>query len=210
MRETVMEWSADHSVGIEEIDRQHKELLRLFALIKEAIATDQGWSAIHYGLVEVKRFALFHFQFEEALMRLYGFADCDRHAEAHGGTCKKCCILESTAHESLQDSTKEEILKFFSDWLVDHIQGADRSYARHILEGAKRRGAAGIQASTRLTNENPGYPWSARRAVRCGRTGASRSGAPRHARPALRAAGSRPRQVAGCPAGSVAGGPTHP
>jgi hemerythrin len=134
MRETVMEWSADHSVGIEEIDRQHKELLRLFALIKEAIATDQGWSAIHYGLVEVKRFALFHFQFEEALMRLYGFADCDRHAEAHDDMLRK---LESTEHESLQDSTKEEILKFFRDWLVDHIQGADRSYARHILEGAK-------------------------------------------------------------------------
>jgi hemerythrin len=133
-RETVMEWSADHSVGIEEIDRQHKELLRLFSIIKEAIANDQGWSAIHYGLVEVKRFAHFHFQFEEALMRLYGFAECAQHTATHE---KMLHRLESTEHESLQESTKEEILRFFRDWLVDHIHGADRSYARHILEGAK-------------------------------------------------------------------------
>lgn len=128
-----MEWSADFSVGIEEIDRQHKELLRLFAVIKNAIASDQGWSTIHYGLVEVKRFAHFHFQFEEALMRLYGFDGYAEHTAAHE---KMLHTLESTAHESLQESTKEEILKFLRDWLVDHIHGADRSYARHILEGA--------------------------------------------------------------------------
>lgn len=129
-----MEWNADNSVGIEEIDRQHRELFRLFGLIKEAIATDQGWSAIHYGLVEVKRFALFHFQFEEALMRLYGFPECTQHAEAHETMLQK---LESTEHKSLQETTKEEILKFLRDWMVDHIQGADRSYARHILDGAR-------------------------------------------------------------------------
>lgn len=128
-----MEWSPEYSVGIEEIDRQHKELLRLFAVIKNAIASDQGWSTIHYSLVEVKRFAHFHFQFEEALMRLYGFDGYEEHMAAHE---KMLHTLESTAHESLQESTKEEILKFLRDWLIDHIHGADRSYARHILEGA--------------------------------------------------------------------------
>jgi hemerythrin len=129
-----MEWSPEYSVGIEEIDRQHKELLRLFAVIKNAIAADQGWSTVHYGLVEVKRFAHFHFQFEEALMRLYGFDGYEEHTAAHE---KMLHTLESTAHESLQESTKEEILKFLRDWLVDHIHGADRSYARHILDGAR-------------------------------------------------------------------------
>jgi len=128
-----MEWKADYSVGIEEIDRQHKELLRLFGVIKDAISADEGWSTIHFGLVEVKRFAHFHFEFEEALMRLYGFVGLDEHTATHQQMLHR---LESTEHDSLQESTKEDILKLFRDWLLEHINGADRSYARHILAGA--------------------------------------------------------------------------
>ncbi len=137
-----MEWKADYSVGIEEIDRQHKELLRLFGVIKDAISADEGWSTIHFGLVEVKRFAHFHFEFEEALMRLYGFAGRDEHTATHQQMLHR---LESTEHDSLQESTKEDILKLFRDWLVEHINGADRSYAHHILAGAGVVPSAGFK-----------------------------------------------------------------
>jgi hemerythrin len=129
-----MEWTAAFSLGIEEIDRQHKELLRLFSMIEEAIAKDEGWSAIHYGLVEVKNIAQFHFRFEEALMRLYGFPGLTDHGEAHQAIMQK---LTATEQESLQSDAKQEMLKFFRDWLFSHIRDDDRAYAEFILGGAR-------------------------------------------------------------------------
>ena len=111
-------------------------------MIKDAITADEGWSTIHFGLVEVKRFADFHFRFEEALMRLYGFAGCEEHTTTHR---KMLHRLASTEHDSLQESTKEDILKFLRDWLVEHINGADRAYAEHIFSGAGVVPAAGFK-----------------------------------------------------------------
>ncbi|MCX7166838.1 MAG: bacteriohemerythrin [Rhodocyclales bacterium] len=129
-----MEWRSIYSVGIEEIDNHHKQLLRHFSSIEDAIATSQGWSAIHYGIVEARQFADFHFRFEEALMRLYGYAECDEHAEAHRKILQK---IEDIEQSTLQADAAEGLLKFFRDWLLNHIQHADRGYAQHILMGAK-------------------------------------------------------------------------
>lgn len=129
-----MQWKPAYSVGIEEIDSQHKELLRLFSIVEEAAGDNQGWSAMHFGLLEVKRFAQFHFRFEEALMRLYGFADYENHAESHGQIVQKMEIVEGNV---LRGEARNEVVRFFRDWLVAHIQGTDRSYAQHVLSGAK-------------------------------------------------------------------------
>lgn len=129
-----MEWRAEYSVGIVEIDSQHKELLRLFSCVEEAVVTRQGWSAIHYGLVEVRQFTQFHFKFEEALMRLYGYTDSAEHAEAHRKILREVVGIEQA---SVQKHAEEGVLTFFRNWLTDHIQGADRSYSDHILKGGK-------------------------------------------------------------------------
>jgi hemerythrin len=128
-----MHWNSAYSVGIEEIDNQHRELLRLFSIVENAIQMKQGWSTVHYGLIEVRAFAKFHFKFEEALMRLYGFPDYAGHGEVHERILKRTEVVE---HASLQVDAEDQVMKFFRDWLIDHIQGADRAYARHILAGA--------------------------------------------------------------------------
>lgn len=129
-----MIWLSAYSVGIAEIDVQHKELVRLFSNVEESIVTDQGWSAIHYGIVELTGCAQFHFRFEEALMRLYGFPGCGPHSEEHGKIMHK---LAATSHESLRADAKEEMLMFFKEWLINHILGTDRFYAQYILSGAR-------------------------------------------------------------------------
>lgn len=129
-----MQWRTEYSVGIEEIDSHHKELLRLFSSIEEMIASGQRWSVIHYRIVEVRQFAQFHFKFEEALMRLFGHPEFEEHAEAHSQILQQVEIVE---RESLHEDSKEGLLLFFRNWLIGHIQGSDRSYAQHILKGAK-------------------------------------------------------------------------
>lgn len=128
-----MEWKDEYSVGIEEIDNQHKKLLLLFSAVQDAVNAGKGWSAIHFSILEVTDFARFHFRFEEALMRLYAFPDYESHSKAH---LKILAEADRLVGESLRDDTSDKVAKFLRDWLIDHIQGSDRSYALHIFSGA--------------------------------------------------------------------------
>jgi len=133
-----LNWKDDYSLGIEEIDNQHKNLLRLFNVAQDALNGEQGWSPIHYAILAIIDFTRFHFRFEEALMRLYAFPDYENHSKAH---LQFLAEAERIVGESLRDRTREDAAKLFRDWLVNHILGADRDYARHILAGTKVVGA---------------------------------------------------------------------
>ena len=127
-----MKWHDKYSVGIEEIDVQHRELLRMFSLVQDAAQGRQGWSEIHYGIVEVISFADFHFRFEEALMRMYGFPDYAEHSQLHRHIIKRA---HGVVQETLRSESPVEVIAFFRDWLVSHMQGEDRAYAHYILTG---------------------------------------------------------------------------
>ena len=134
-----MKWKDQYSVGIDEIDDQHKVLLRLFSIVQDAVATNQGWSAVHFAILETVQYAEFHFSFEEALMRLYGFPGYEEHSKAHRQILAQA---EGLVGESLREGTRDDVATFFRNWLVSHMQESDRFYAKHILSGARVLGSA--------------------------------------------------------------------
>ena len=67
-------------------------------------------------------------------MRLYAFPGYENHSKAH---LQFRAEANGIVSESLKGRTREDVAKFFRDWLVSHIQGADQSYGRYILAGAK-------------------------------------------------------------------------
>jgi hemerythrin len=129
-----MKWSDEYSVGIQEIDDQHKKLLSMFVAVEESIVSAMSWSDIHYGLVTLKEFARSHFMLEQALMRMYGYTGLAYHVTAHRYFFDKLEVME---HRSLGDSTKQETIKFLGEWFTSHICKTDREYADYILSGAE-------------------------------------------------------------------------
>ncbi|MCK9381916.1 MAG: hemerythrin family protein [Sulfuritalea sp.] len=129
-----MEWQSTYSVGIEEIDNQHRELLGHFSTIGEAMVSKKSWSDVHFEIVKLKEFAHFHFRFEDALMSLYGCPQRERHNEIHVQFLRE---IESYERSSLRRQNDKEVMQLFTDWLVKHIQGDDRVYAHRIISGAK-------------------------------------------------------------------------
>jgi len=128
-----MEWKPEHSIGIREIDDQHKKLIEIISRIERSIKLRSGWRAIVYDIVDLKVFARSHFEFEEGLMRMYGYKEYDKHTEEHQYFFKRLTEIES---KSVDDLAEGELLKFLRDWLKDHILVEDKSYAEHILSGA--------------------------------------------------------------------------
>ena len=125
-------WRDEYSLGITEVDAQHKELIKRFALVEDAVANRRGWSELHFAILGILRYADFHFQFEEALMRLYGFPHIESHVQEHRRILQ---AAEAFIDESLRKVAPDDVAQFYQGWLATHIQEDDRQYAEYILAG---------------------------------------------------------------------------
>ena len=128
-----MEWKDEYSIGILEIDNQHKHMLHSFSVIETSIKLDQGWSKIHYAIVELTQLARMHFSFEEAMMRMYGYPGAEGHQKEHQHFFE---IIDGIERLALKKLANVEMVKSLKDWLTMHMIGSDRGYAEHIFSGA--------------------------------------------------------------------------
>lgn len=128
-----MKWKNEYSLGIQEIDDQHRLLLSSFSVIEEAINLKQGWSNVHFSILGLKELASMHFTFEEALMRLFSYPEAKAHRGDHEYFFARLAEIEN---HSLRNSAERELLEFLREWLTSHILHTDADYARYILSGA--------------------------------------------------------------------------
>ena len=71
MKDEYMSWSDDLSVGLQEIDEQHKILITLInRLFTEAIMQKADQSVVSKILNELVQYTIVHFSVEESLFRI--------------------------------------------------------------------------------------------------------------------------------------------
>lgn len=129
-----MDWRQEYSLGIAEIDTQHQRLLRQFTQIEDAFRRGCSWTDTHYLILDLIEFAKFHFEFEEALMRLFAAPATESHVAEHR---QFFIMLQEIEQHSLNQAAETEMVEFLRSWLKNHILGSDRKYAAWILAGAK-------------------------------------------------------------------------
>lgn len=129
-----MQWDDSFSIGIDEIDHQHKMLLDCFTLLQDAIDKGGRWMDVHFPLVQLREYAHIHFGVEESLMRMSDYPGTAEHIECHRKILGK---LEELEKESLRRDIAEEVTAVLRHWLIGHIMRTDKDYARHFANGGK-------------------------------------------------------------------------
>lgn len=124
-------WDDSLSVGLPEIDDQHKQLLSLTNSLNEAMQAGKGRDILLPMLQSLKHYARVHFDAEERLMDSIGFAAKDPHCEQHDRFIDIVLDFE-TQLRSGQDVSDNEVMEFLNGWFKKHIQGADKKYASEI------------------------------------------------------------------------------
>jgi hemerythrin len=125
-------WNDGYSLGIAELDKQHRGLLEFFPCIERQIARGGSWNDIHLTIVELRNLAQTHFHFEEAMMRLFGYPDAGSHEAAH---CHFFARLQEIEQQSLTAVAEQGLIEVLRGWLIAHILEADRALADYILAG---------------------------------------------------------------------------
>ena len=119
-------WNAAHEIGIHEIDEQHAELASLLNDLVDVLRNGEDHTAILHRII---RYAEFHFATEERLMAANDYAGSAQHRDAHRR------LLDDIRNLGLERDgvSVSLILRYLQEWLLRHVDGADRELAKTLL-----------------------------------------------------------------------------
>lgn len=142
----LIEWSDDLSVGIEEIDEQHKVLVDLLNEFHTAIQAHKGSEVASQILKRLGDYTRIHFAVEESIMRLLDYPDYEDHKVEHDALIEQLTEL-TTKLESGKKSVNFELLHFLKVWLAKHIQESDKQYTPHFISMGIKKSQAKSNSS---------------------------------------------------------------
>lgn len=120
-----LEWSDELSLGVLEIDAQHKELLRIANGLLQAISLGRPERTITNVIRKLREYTVFHFNSEEAFMDRIGYNKKAEHFAKHSVLKKKVKEFQRTIYEgNVVDADK--LMSFLKVWLLKHILESDR------------------------------------------------------------------------------------
>ena len=128
-----VEWDDTLSVGIEEIDEQHKVLVDLVNKMHEAIHQRHGSDVVISILSDLAEYTRIHFAVEESLMRILNYPDYDNHKQVHEELLHTVADLQEKV-ASGKKSIGFELMHFLKTWLVKHIMEEDMQYSGFFLQ----------------------------------------------------------------------------
>jgi hemerythrin len=117
-----------HEIGVPEVDHQHEELVGLVENLNKAINAGESSDALHKLFDELVLYTETHFATEERLMQIAGYPNFHAHKFAHAG------LLSEVKHYGarLDRGGGMVALQSIKDWLVDHIETADKAMGAYL------------------------------------------------------------------------------
>jgi hemerythrin len=96
-----LELGNETSVGIQEIDEQHKILIDLINPLFDETITGSGENKVNVILDELVQYTIVHFAFEEALFRIFDYPDIQIHTKHHVDLKKQVFDLQEKVNRVL-------------------------------------------------------------------------------------------------------------
>ncbi|MBF0214464.1 MAG: hemerythrin domain-containing protein [Magnetococcales bacterium] len=121
-------WLRFAVTGIEELDRQHQELLDRMNELKAILTTGAQQETIHQKLLELRQAFEDHFADEDQRMSSSGYGEMAAHVKAHRA------FLEGPLLKTITDSEGQVgyDLGALIDWEASHISRFDRPLAEFL------------------------------------------------------------------------------
>lgn len=128
----MIKWKPSMSVGIDEIDAQHQEIIQRARKFVESLA-DRSRQDTGILLSYLRTYCVTHFGAEEDWMRESDYPGRADHQKAHDGFIKRLMAL-SAEHEKRRGPglKPEQVADWLDDWLTSHVADADMELARHL------------------------------------------------------------------------------
>ena len=124
------EWSPEMSVGIGDIDVQHRKMVRKINEISEAIDAGKSKDEIIEAIKFFEVYSEEHFKTEEGFMNLYRYPELPGHQKEHRQILTDMAKVREKFNED-KIAVKEvfEESRKVAEWFVVHMKNADSRMA---------------------------------------------------------------------------------
>lgn len=121
-------WDEKYSVGVRELDSQHKTLVDMLNELFEAMQASKANDVIGGIVKRLVDYTKTHFATEERYMQQHGYPDLASQKAEHAKFAEQVMAFKND-FDSGKVSISVTVTSFLKNWLVQHISGSDKKYA---------------------------------------------------------------------------------
>ena len=128
----IIEWNEEITSGIEEIDRQHKEIINLLNQVVYNFESPDNSKELLSSLLELSKVIHEHFDYEEKLLAEYGYKSLKNHKAGHDEISD---LLNSVIMPAMLDDEADipaEPIINIVRWFENHLKTEDTRYFKSI------------------------------------------------------------------------------
>lgn len=122
-----LDWDDKYSVGVVEIDNQHKRMFSIINELLEAIQTNTPAEHLGNIIKTLVDYKIFHFATEEKYFKEFNYEETEDHVAKHHEFNDNLAKLK----EKYPDYNIEfafELADFLENWLINHLMTLDQGY----------------------------------------------------------------------------------
>ncbi len=125
---SLVAWTERMSVGVGQLDDEHKTLIAMANRLFEAAQAGQARSTLGPILEELSAYTRTHFAHEEAILSEFGYPELEHHRREHEQLAQHVADIQRRFQAGAGAMLGLEVMSFLKQWLVKHIQGTDGCY----------------------------------------------------------------------------------
>ncbi|MCX7793602.1 MAG: bacteriohemerythrin [Thermodesulfovibrionales bacterium] len=130
-----LKWSDELSTGVNEIDAQHKELLKRLNMLREACREGRGKEIIDELILFLEDYIKIHFGLEERYMKQYNYPGIEFHIAQHRDLEKRFKELKADFEKNgLRLVATLETNELLGQWWLNHISRTDKELGRYLRD----------------------------------------------------------------------------
>jgi hemerythrin-like metal-binding protein len=126
-----LEWSDDFSVGVGQFDDEHKELIRLFNDLYDAMSQGLAKDKVPTIIGLLNDYTTSHFVHEEEAFIKYDYPNAEEHIKQHTEFREKLREIKQQLTDG-NNTLGIPVFHLLISWIRNHIQKADRAYTAHF------------------------------------------------------------------------------
>ncbi|SHH85099.1 hemerythrin [Sporobacter termitidis DSM 10068] len=128
-----MTWKDSFSIGIPEIDKQHRELCDQVDNLFDACTRGKGADEVTKVLNFLEKYTVKHFADEEAFQLKIKYPKYQQHKAKHTDFINQVAKLKKEATEGgVNIAMVIKINQAISDWLIEHIKNTDSDLKNYV------------------------------------------------------------------------------
>ena len=121
----MIEWNDGLNLGVEDLDNDHKNLLRIINSLSDVTGSDNAQNLLEDIFKELEKYIDIHFTREEDYLEKCNCRKLDEHVGQHRAFAAKIPKLKAKVLSSQSSTTVQEVCVYLTDWLLNHIMEED-------------------------------------------------------------------------------------